>query len=202
MVFIRRVFRQPPKLSTYIFKRYENCSGNKFHGNGKKSYNYYSISLVTVPPFLTFFEKKEKEEPKPFWEQFVPDIILHMIRKRPEESESPEDQLINLIKRTLFCIHEGEYVRAEQMAHLALRMAQDLQHYDGITLCYDVMANQADHLKQYKKAEKLYIEVIQRLLWQGVPQGDNRVCNFHTISRITIVCWERTFSVISLSSSC
>lgn len=172
--YFRRAFRQP---TTYIFRRYENFSGNKFHANDKKSYNYSISTLVTVPPFLAFFQKKESEkEIKPFWEKFVPDIILYLIRKRPEESESPEDQLINLLKLTLFCINEGEYVKAEQMGHLALRMAQDLQHYDGITLSLDILANQADHLKQYKKAETLYTDVIQRLLSKGVPRDDNQVC--------------------------
>lgn len=176
VAYFRKAFRQPFRLATSNYKRYGNFNRNKFHASDKKSHNF-SISLVTVPPFLSFFHKEENEvDDTPLWEKFVPNIILHLIRNKKPENEPPEEQLKNLIKRTLFCIHEGEDVRAEQMAHLALRMAEDLQHYDGITLCYDVMANHADHLKQYKKAEMLYTDVIQRLLWQGVPRDDNRVC--------------------------
>lgn len=73
-------------------------------------------------------------------------------------------------------IRRGEFNKAEQLAHLALRTAQDIQSYDGITLCYDIMANLAFEREQYEKAQKLFESVLQRLLQNSVAQDDTRVC--------------------------
>ncbi|KOC70529.1 Tetratricopeptide repeat protein 19-like protein, mitochondrial [Habropoda laboriosa] len=58
------------------------------------------------------------------------------------------------------------------MLHIALRQAQTLQHYDGITYVYDVMANLAYDLNDFKKAEKLFISVLKRLIAKGIPEDD------------------------------
>ncbi|XP_015431401.1 PREDICTED: tetratricopeptide repeat protein 19 homolog, mitochondrial isoform X2 [Dufourea novaeangliae] len=58
------------------------------------------------------------------------------------------------------------------MLHIALRQAQTLQHYDGITYIYDVMANLAYNLNDFKKAEKLFVSVMQRLISKGMAQDD------------------------------
>lgn len=92
-----------------------------------------------------------------------------------KDEETAEDKLINNIKRSILCIQRGEYQKAEQMLHLALRMAQDLQNKDGITYVYDVMANLAMEQGEYKKAEKLFVSVMQRLLGDGLEQDDIKV---------------------------
>lgn len=55
-----------------------------------------------------------------------------------DSEETPEDKLIMNIKRGILNIQRGEYKKAEKMLHIALKMAQDLQHHDGITYIYDV----------------------------------------------------------------
>lgn len=69
----------------------------------------------------------------------------------------------------------GQHEKAEQMLHLALRMAQDLQNKDGITFVFDVMANLAMEQGEYKKSEKLFVTVMQRLLTDGYAQDDIKV---------------------------
>lgn len=98
--------------------------------------------------------------------------ILSMFWK---DDETPEEKLILNIKRSILCIQRGEYQKAEQMLHLALRMAQDLQNKDGITYVFDVMANLAMELGEFKKAEKLFVTVMQRLLADGYAQDDIKV---------------------------
>lgn len=98
--------------------------------------------------------------------------ILSMFSK---DDETPEDKLINNIKRSILCIQRGEHQKAEQMLHLALRMAQDLQNKDGITFVFDVMANLAMERGEYKKAEKLFVTVMQRLMADGYGQDDIKV---------------------------
>lgn len=98
--------------------------------------------------------------------------ILSMFSK---DEETPEDKLTNNIKWSILYIQRGEHQKAEQMLHLALRMAQDLQNKDGITYVYDIMANLAMERGEYKKAEKLFVTVMQRLLGDGYAQDDIKV---------------------------
>lgn len=154
------------------------------HGNTDSNTKQYSnyIAYASLPTFLAFFQKKEDEEnptDPSFLEKVLPEEVFLLIKKKPIEDETtPEGKLKTTLKRTILCIRKGEYQKAEQMAHLALRMAQDIQHYDGITFCYDIMANLAFVTEQYQKAQKLYESVLQRLLQKGVAQDDIQVDNF------------------------
>ncbi|XP_053959862.1 tetratricopeptide repeat protein 19 homolog, mitochondrial [Anastrepha ludens] len=92
-----------------------------------------------------------------------------------KDEELPEDKLINTIKRSVLCIQRQEFDKAEQMLHLALRMAQDLQSKEGVTYIYDVMANLAMEREQYKKAEKLFADVMRRLFNDGYTEDSAKV---------------------------
>ncbi|XP_037051738.1 tetratricopeptide repeat protein 19 homolog, mitochondrial [Bradysia coprophila] len=105
--------------------------------------------------------------------------ILSMFSK---DEETPEDKLANNIKWSILYIQRGELHKAEQMLHLALRMAQDLQNKDGITYVYDIMANLAMERGEFKKAEKLFVTVMQRLLGDGYAQDDIKM--LHISSKI------------------
>lgn len=61
------------------------------------------------------------------------------------------------------------------MLHIALKQAQDIQNSDAVTYIYDLMANLAFVEEDYKKAEKLFTTVMQRLMADGVPQNDLRI---------------------------
>lgn len=61
------------------------------------------------------------------------------------------------------------------MLHVALRQAQQLQNYDGITYVYDVMANLAFEIGDIKKAQKLFKSVMQRLISTGTPENDIKI---------------------------
>lgn len=155
---------------------------NKEHERSKNRSTQYTnlLAFASLPTFLAFFEKKEDDDEtqkESFFDKVLPEEIALLLKKKPVEDEStPEGKLKTTIKRTILCIRRREYEKAEQMAHLALRMAQDIQSYDGITMCYDIMANLAFDREQYVKAEKLFESVLQRLLQNGVPQDDIRVC--------------------------
>lgn len=109
--------------------------------------------------------------------------LLSMFSK---DEETPEDKLTTNIKWSILYIQRGEHQKAEQMLHLALRMAQDLQNKDGITYVYDIMANLAMERGEFKKAEKLFVTVMQRLLGDGYQQDDIKV-QFDSIQRRHIV---------------
>lgn len=86
-----------------------------------------------------------------------------------------EDEMIMVIKRSILCIQREELDKAEQMLHVALRMAQQKQNTLGVTYIHDIMANLALDQGQLDKAEKLFVSVMQQLLQQGTSQDDLKV---------------------------
>ncbi|XP_068140837.1 LOW QUALITY PROTEIN: tetratricopeptide repeat protein 19 homolog, mitochondrial [Drosophila tropicalis] len=99
-----------------------------------------------------------------------------------EKEETPEEKLIHLIKRSILCIQRDQFDKAEQMLHLALRMAQDIQSKDGITYVYDIMANLAMEREQFKKAEKIFADVMKRLFADGHTEDSPKI--LHISSKI------------------
>ncbi|XP_011304360.1 tetratricopeptide repeat protein 19 homolog, mitochondrial [Fopius arisanus] len=92
-----------------------------------------------------------------------------------KEDEELEPELITTIKRSILLIQRGEYKKAEQMLHVALHQAQTLQHYDGITYVYDVLANLAFEVGDVEKSKKLFVSVMQRLMSTGTAEGDMKM---------------------------
>lgn len=166
---------------TSVQQQHPNNNNNNYKsGHGRERFGNTTkvILFANVPPFLAFFQKKEEEteNDKSFLEKILPEDVYLLLRKLPEEDEdSPEGKLKTTMKRTILCIQKGEFKKAEQMGHLALRMAQEMQHYDGITFVYDLLGNLAYEVNQFDKAEKLFETVLKRLLQKGVPEDDIRV---------------------------
>lgn len=98
-----------------------------------------------------------------------------LMRLFSKDDETAEDKLITTIKRAILSIQRDEYEKAERILHLALRMAQDMQSKDGITYVYDTMANLAMDRGQFEKAEKLFVDVMQRLFGEGATEDDLRL---------------------------
>lgn len=96
-----------------------------------------------------------------------------------DAEDTPEGKLIMCLKRSILCVQRQQYDKAEQMLHLALRMAQDQQSKQGITYVFDVMANLAMEMGQYAKAERLFVAVMQRLLQDGYKEDDIKVREMH-----------------------
>lgn len=165
---LARVLQRHPARSPYV---------SKF---GTSLPNQKSFAL----PFLAALRRSTytlsaARRSRPIWSLplILPAGLLSFLSpKDPNaEDETPEGKLIMCIKRSILCIQREEYAKAEQMLHLALRMAQDLQNKDGVTFIFDVMANLAMETEQYKKAEKLFVTVMQRLLADGCAEDDIKV---------------------------
>ncbi|XP_055858402.1 tetratricopeptide repeat protein 19 homolog, mitochondrial-like isoform X2 [Episyrphus balteatus] len=148
------------RFSRFFLQNFKNQSTKQYQKNtntstkcirriviNHRNHSHSFSSTTSIPPIgiilgFSFFSKKDDEE-------------------------TPEDKLIMTIKRSILAIQRKEYDKAEQMLHLALRMAQDLQHKDGITYVYDVLANLAMERGQFKNAEKLFADVMRRLFANG-----------------------------------
>ncbi|XP_018569161.1 tetratricopeptide repeat protein 19 homolog, mitochondrial [Anoplophora glabripennis] len=103
-----------------------------------------------------------------------------------KEDEDKESELIMTLKRAVLCTQREQYDKAEQMLHLALRLAQQQQNEQGIIYCYDLMANLAFDQYQLDKAEKLFVSVMQMLLGHGMPQDDLKV--IHISLKLARIC--------------
>merc|ERR1719510_1470211 len=87
-----------------------------------------------------------------------------------------DETLKNILRPAILNMQEGEYDKAEHIFHIALKMAQDVQHQDAILYIHDLLANLAYEMGDLKKAEKLFIDVMQRQIGQkGVAQDDNSI---------------------------
>lgn len=156
-------------------------SRNDFNGRPKAENSMYIV--CAVPVFLAHFRKPEgaEGEATSWLERLIPLRIRLMFQK---EDESPEGRLVMTLKLAILSIQEKKPQKAEQLLHLALRMAQQIAHTDGITLCHDIMANLALEEKQYEKANKLFVHVAQRLLQKGLEQNDITVMHFEFMTQL------------------
>ncbi|XP_063830624.1 tetratricopeptide repeat protein 19 homolog, mitochondrial [Ostrinia nubilalis] len=99
---------------------------------------------------------------------------------------SAEDELIHTIKHCILFIQRGEYEKAEQLLHISLRQAQQIQHEQGITYIYDVMANLALERAQLDKAKQLFVSVAQRIMQDGATEDDPRMVHISSkLARIS-----------------
>jgi len=78
--------------------------------------------------------------------------------------------------KRISCTQSGEYEKAEKLFHIGLRMASDMQHQNAITYILDLMANLALQTKDYEKAERLFVNVMQRLMGlKGATETDDAI---------------------------
>lgn len=92
-----------------------------------------------------------------------------------EDDKDKESELIMTLKRAVLCMQRDQHEKAEQMLHLALRIAQQQQHEQGVLYCFDLMANLAFEQHELDKAHKLFVHVLQMLLAKGTAQDDIKV---------------------------
>lgn len=97
---------------------------------------------------------------------------LGLKEKTPEEKE---EDLIMAIKYGILHFQRNQFKEAESKLHEALKMAQDENNTNGVTYIYDILANLAFERKQYEKAEKLFVSVMQRLIGHGLSMDDNKI---------------------------
>lgn len=98
-----------------------------------------------------------------------------------EEPEEEESELIMTIKRGVLSVQREEFPKAEQMFHLALRMAQQVNNELAVSYIYDLLANLAYEIGDLTKAEKLFTSVIQRLMTlEQAAEDDIRLLHIST----------------------
>lgn len=97
-----------------------------------------------------------------------------------DDDKDKESELIMTLKRSVLATQREQYDKAEQLLHVALRIAQQQQSEQGVMYCYDLMANVAFNRLELNKAEKLFVSVLQMLLSTGTKEDDLKVCCFYS----------------------
>lgn len=78
-------------------------------------------------------------------------------------------------------VQREEYDKAEQLFHLALRMAQTVKNQLAETYIFDLMGNLAYESNDLEKAEKCFVSVIQRLMeFEKASEDDIRLLHIST----------------------
>lgn len=81
----------------------------------------------------------------------------------------------------VLCVQREEFQKAEQMFHVALRMAQTIKHQLAETYIFDLMGNLAYESNQLEKAEKIFVSVMQRLMeFEKAAEDDPRILHIST----------------------
>ena len=82
-----------------------------------------------------------------------------------------------MLQLLTFCVtlQSGELKKAEQLLHVALKMAQETNNQLAVTYIFDLLANLAYQREEYPKAEQLFKDVLQRLL-SGVCSSFVVIC--------------------------
>ncbi|XP_055597851.1 tetratricopeptide repeat protein 19 homolog, mitochondrial [Uranotaenia lowii] len=146
-----------PRVSSTRIITKPVLSGSR-HQNNQESRHFKPVPILVASSFLSWFSKKD-------------------------DDDTPENQLVTTIKMSILSIQREEYKKAEQLLHVALKMAQDLQSKDGITYIYDIMANLAMEVGEFSKAEKLFANVMQRLFADGFLEDHIKM--LHISSKIS-----------------
>lgn len=125
---------------------------------------------------------------KTVFKKAVPKLLLALSILKwigfEEEDEKKDSELIMTLKRAVLCTQREQYDKAEQMLHLALRIAQQQQNQQGVIYCFDLMANLAFERFDLDKAEKLFVSVLQMLLGSGLEQEDLKVLHHSTLNLV------------------
>lgn len=128
---------------------------------------------VNVNPALAFKKLKNFKIYAPYQIIWTLSILKWMGFDNGDEDK--ESELILTLKRAVLSTQRNELDKAEQLLHIALRLAQQQMNSQGVLYCYDLMANLAMERLELDKAEKLFVSVMQMLFANGAEQDDIKV---------------------------
>ncbi|XP_015789814.1 tetratricopeptide repeat protein 19, mitochondrial-like [Tetranychus urticae] len=92
-----------------------------------------------------------------------------------EDLLSKEDPFILTIKRGILCMQREEFDKAEIILHAALSNAVDMGNSKAIAYIYSLMGNVAFLKGDYEKSEKIYKDLIKRLLEFGIEEDHEAI---------------------------
>ncbi|XP_013779409.1 tetratricopeptide repeat protein 19, mitochondrial-like [Limulus polyphemus] len=158
---------RPRNTSSITVYKKQNKSTNDIVNNGVRNINFvchpfYSSGQEKYPGTKSFIRRYA----------LLAGILGSLGFQKDEEKE---EVLISTIKRGVLSIQKGDLNTAEQILHVALKIAEDEMNPQGITYIYDLLANIAFEKQEHQKAEALFVEVMKRMIASGTPKDDNAI---------------------------
>ena len=86
-----------------------------------------------------------------------------------------DSNLVTTVKRGILASQEGDFKRAQQILHLALRQANEFDDQAAINHIFCLLAEIAIEMNLFGEAERLYIEVMKRIITGGEAQDSNAI---------------------------
>ncbi|KAK9870404.1 hypothetical protein WA026_007973 [Henosepilachna vigintioctopunctata] len=163
---------------TFKSQKIRNCV------SAKPTFSPMYTNYTTAPKVLKISNKREELNPPSLIGIWALSVLTWL--GLTSEDENKESELIMTLKRAVLCTKREQYNKAEQLLHVALRLAQQQENDQGILYCYDLMANLAFEQQDLDKAEKLFVNVLQILLNKGTKQDDLKV--IHISLKLARIC--------------
>jgi len=92
-----------------------------------------------------------------------------------DEKEKEPDKLTTLVKKGILAVQHGNYELADKIFHMALKLANDLNYVEGETHIMCLMANLSMERGFHGQAERLFTDVLKRILSSGEAENSNAV---------------------------
>ncbi|XP_032677608.1 tetratricopeptide repeat protein 19 homolog, mitochondrial isoform X2 [Odontomachus brunneus] len=159
-------------LSNIGFRTVASTSRNVIYNN-----NSFVKLLRPFRLYVTkksYYDNRSQEIKKSYLAMYMFSLFSYFFHD-DEEEDKEVSAIIKTIKQSVLLIQKNEFMKAEQMLHIALHQAQTIQHYNAITYIYDIMANLAFDTGDYHAAETLFTTVLQRLMSKGILESDLKV---------------------------
>ena len=112
---------------------------------------------------------------KPTGQTIIMSGILTWLGLAPDPNANHDSNLLTTVKRGILASQEGDLKRAQQILHLALRQASEMGDHAAVNHIYCLLADIAIEMNLFGEAERLYIDVMKRIITEGEPQNSNAI---------------------------
>ena len=107
--------------------------------------------------------------------KFVMSGFMTWLGLAADPNANHDTSLVTIVKRGILASQEGDLKRAQQILHLGLRQASDMGDQSAVNHIFCLLAEVSLQMEQYGESERLYTEVLKRILSNGEQEDSNAV---------------------------
>nr|CAH7745939.1 unnamed protein product [Callosobruchus chinensis] len=108
-----------------------------------------------------------------------------------------EENIGHLMTLARIALEKGEVDKAEAILEMGIKICEEYQTYFAMPYMYDILASISFAMGNYKRAETLLVQVIEKMIQLGMPEYDTQIVDFKLrLSRIYSVKNENTLAEI------
>jgi len=160
-----------------MFRRLYSASFNKIvntcnNRSSSKNFEFKKNLCFYTKSKNTYSNNYKRPAPK-----ILVSGLLTWLGLATEEDPNAEhdSNLVVTVKRGILASREGDHKRAQQIFHLALRQASEFGDEEAVNHIYCLLAGTAMDMSLFSEAERLYTQVLKRILANGEAEDSNAV---------------------------